>query len=108
MKKNAFATLLKDIIIALVAWFIGYGLLKSGFGMEAEAARYVAIYASFIPFGWRWATKLITAVSLKGLGYKLLISLCLGFIAIFVVFGGDLIKCIAQLFTSGKRAKAVS
>ena len=108
MKKNAFVTLLKDIIIALVAWFIGCSLLTSGFAMEAEAARYVAIYASFIPFGWRWANKMITAVSLRGLGYKLLISLCLGFIAIFVVFGADIIKCIAQLFTSRKRVAAAS
>ena len=61
-----------------------------------------------IPFGWRWANQLITAITLKGLGYKLLISLFLGFIAIFVVFGADLIKCIAQMSKSRKRVRAAS
>ena len=108
MKNNAFATLLKDIIIALVAWFIGCSFLTSGFAMDAETARYMAMMVACIPFGWRWANQLITAITLKGLGIKVLISLFLGCFAIFVVFGGDIIKCIAQLTKSKKRVRAAS
>ena len=49
-----------------------------------------------LPFGWRWASKIITATSLKGIGIKLLISVLLGFIAIFVVVIKDIIVFIHE------------
>ena len=100
MKKNAFATLIKDVILALVAWGISAMLLQSGFDMTGGDAAMLATMCAGIPFGWRWSSKIISAVSLKGVGIKLLISLFLGCFAIFLVIGLDVIRCIGQLFGS--------
>ena len=97
MKNHAFATLIKDVLMAVIAWGIGWMLLKSGFDMEGSGAAVMASLVACIPFGWRWASKIITAVSLYGIGLKLLISVIVGMFAIFVVLGVDVIRCIASL-----------
>ena len=103
MKKNAFATLIKDVILALAAWGICAMLLQSGFEMGGSEAAMMATAFAGIPFGWRWASKIITAVSFYGIGIKLLISFVLGMFAIFVVLGLDVIRCIGQLLGGNKR-----
>lgn len=105
MKKNAFATLVKDVILALAAWGIAAMLLSSGFGMEGAAVTSGAMAFAGVPFGWRWASNIVSAVSLKGVGIKLLISLFLGCFAIFLVIGTDVIRCIGQLFGTIAGAK---
>ena len=105
MKKNAFATLIKDIILALVAWGISAMLLQSGLGMPGGDAAMLATMCAGIPFGWRWSSKIISAVSLKGIGIKLFISLLLGMFAIFLVLGWDVICCIGQLISKGSQKK---
>ena len=105
MKKNAFATLIKDVILALVAWGISAMLLQSGFDMTGGDAAMLATMCAGIPFGWRWSSKIIRAVSLKGVGIKLLISLVLGMFAIFLVLGWDVICCIGQLMGKGTENK---
>lgn len=105
MKKNAFATLIKDIILALVAWGISAMLLQSGLGMPGGDAAMLATMCAGIPFGWRWSSKIISAVSLKGIGIKLFISLFLGMFAIFLVLGWDVICCIGQLMGRGSEKK---
>ena len=105
MKKNAFATLIKDIILALVAWGISAMLLQSGLGMPGGDAAMLATMCAGIPFGWRWSSKIISAVSLKGIGIKLFISLLLGMFAIFLVLGWDMICCIGQLISKGSQKK---
>ena len=105
MKKNAFATLIKDIILALVAWGISAMLLQSGLGMPGGDAAMLATMCAGIPFGWRWSSKIISAVSLKGIGIKLFISLLLGMFAIFLVLGWDVICCIGQLMGRGSEKK---
>ena len=100
MKKNAFATLIKDVILALAAWGIAAMLLSSGFGVEGAAVTSGAMVFAGVPFGWRWASNIISAVSLKGVGIKLLIALFLGWFAIFLVIGLDVIRYIGQLFGS--------
>lgn len=97
MKKNAFATLIKDIILALVAWGISAMLLQSGLGMPGGDAAMLATMCAGIPFGWRWSSKIITALSFQGICLKLLISLILGMFAIFVVIGWDVVCCIGQI-----------
>lgn len=103
MKNNAFATLIKDVILALVAWGISAMLLQSGFGIPGGDAAMLATVCAGIPFGWRWSSKIISAVSFKGIGIKLVISLILGMFAIFVVLGWDVICCIGQLIGGSKR-----
>jgi len=104
MKNNAFATLIKDILMAVIAFGIGYMLLKSGFGIEAPGCLVLASFVACIPFGWRWASNIITAVSLYGIGLKLMISVLLGMFAIFIVLGGDVIRCIASMFQGKAQA----
>ena len=105
MKKNAFATLIKDVLMAGIAWVVGLMILTSGFDMTGPEAQYLALYFTCIPFGWRWASNIITAVSLKGIGIKLLISLFLGMVAIVIVLGGDVIRCLGSLISSVKKSK---
>lgn len=100
MKKNAFATLIKDVILAAVAWGISAMMIQSMFAMPMSDAAMMATMCAGIPFGWRWSSKIITAVSFYGIGIKLLISLLLGMFAIFLVIGLDVLRCIGQLFGS--------
>ena len=104
MKRNAFATLIKDVLLAVIAWGLGLALLHSGFDLEGAALQGAAFYVACIPFGWRWASNIITAVSLRGIGLKLLISLFLGMFAIFVVLGGDVLRCLGRLASCRKRS----
>lgn len=103
MKNNAVSTLVKDVLIAAIAWGIGVMFFTSGFAMDANTAYGAACLAACIPFGWRWASKIITAYTLKGIGIKLLISVFLGMFAIFVVLGMDVVRCLGQLLTARKR-----
>ena len=103
MKKNAFATLIKDIILALVAWGISAMLLQSGLGMPGGDAAMLATMCAGIPFGWRIASSFITAVSMRGVVMKLGIALLVGMFAIFIVLGWDVIRCIGQLIGNGAK-----
>ena len=97
MKRNAVITLIKDIILAVAAWGIFTFLLTALDGnMDPSDARILALLFAGIPFGWRWASNIITAVSFKGIGIKLAISLFLGWFAIVVVMITDIIRCIAE------------
>ena len=105
MKKNAFVTLGKDILLAVIAWAIGSMLLSSGFGMDVSDARMMATLCAGIPFGWRIASKFITAVSMRGVLEKLGIALLVGMFAIFIVLGWDIVCCIGQLMGTGAEKK---
>ena len=109
MKRNAFATLIKDLIFAAIAWGIGIFVLTnagSAGGMEMEQAKMAAMLFAGIPFGWRWSSKIITALTFKGVAIKLLISFFLGWLAIFVVLGIDAVKWIAEMVGNAKVRKA--
>ena len=77
-------------------------LLNSLGGQFAEGASMLAFYAACIPFGWRWASSIISAVTLQGIGIKLLIALLLGMVAIFVVIGWDALRALGSLFSALK------
>ena len=53
------------------------------------------IVLGFIPFGWRWASNIITAVSLYGIVLKLMICLVLGLVAGPVTLGKDIILLLS-------------
>lgn len=105
MKKNAFAILIKDVILAAIAWAVAGMLLNSGFGMPAKDAFMMATICAGIPFGWRIASSFITAVSMRGVVMKLGIALLVGMFAIFIVLGWDVIRCIGQLISKGSQKK---
>lgn len=93
MKKKAIFRLVKDLV--LVALLGGLGALA--FFSDASMSRGVQIFLTLafagLPFGWRWASKIITATSLKGILIKGIISGLLGSVAIFFVMIGDVIRC---------------
>lgn len=91
MKKTAIFTLIKDILLA--AAFAGIIYFISLEFLGPIAAPGMAFLCAGVPFGWRWASKIITAVSLAGIGIKFVFSLLLGWLAIFVVIIGDIIRC---------------
>ena len=109
MKRNAVGTLIKDIVLALVTWGICAFLLKElfvgGGSLTEEGAKTMAMLFAGIPFGWRWASKIITAVSMKGVAIKLGISIFLGWIAFFVVLIGDVIRCFTEKSQRMKKEK---
>ena len=102
---KAVATLIKDA--ALIA--ITFGLVGSVLGISASGSMIniitTAMFFGGIPFGWRWASKIITAVSLQGILLKLAISFFLGWIAVWVVVGGDVISLIAAIVSARKEIK---
>ena len=103
MNKNAIVKFMKDIILAAAFYGFGMLLLRScDFGSAANNM-FAPIFIAGIPFGWSWASKVITAMSVKGIGIKLSIALFLGWIAIWVVMIMDLIRCIAALVTRARR-----
>ena len=97
MKKNAFIALAKDSIIALATWGIFALLIGSLFEVDAAGAKTFAIYFAGLPFGWRIASKVITAVSFKGLGIKFLIATFVGCFAVVGILGWDVLRCIGPL-----------
>ena len=90
MKKEAIRVVIKDFVIILLMQIIAIPFTA----YEGAGYRFLWLAITGIPFGWRWASKLITAVSMKGLGQKIVISALLGCVAIFVV----VIKDIIQVF----------
>ena len=71
MKKEALKTLIKDFVIILLMQIIA---VPFGFYDDGMGYRFLWLAITGIPFGWRWASSIITAVSLKGIGLKLLFS----------------------------------
>lgn len=103
MKRNAISRLIKDIIIAAI-FVVPFSFILADYVGPGINAVCLSFFFAGIPFGWRWSSKIITAVSLKGIGLKLLISFFLGWIAIWIVLISDVIRCIASGVGSRKRA----
>ena len=92
MKKDAISRLVKDGILAAIAIVLAVVIYKSGNGGILGA---VTLFVPGIPFGWRWASKFITAITFHGIGIKLGIAMVLGWLALPVVLISDVVRCIA-------------
>lgn len=88
----------KDVI--KVAIFVGviaviFTAVAIGDGNSLGESIFLGIGVSLIlggiPSGWRWASNIITAVSVTGIGIKAMISLFLGWIALPVRIVKDII-----------------
>lgn len=94
MKKKAILTLVKDILlIAILGGFMAL-LCSVETSLSYGGLVFVWLAITGLPFGWRWASKIITAVSLKGIAIKALIAALLGCVAIFAVPIADVIRCL--------------
>ena len=89
---NSKKTLIKDLVIL--------GIMIAIAAATLDTTPLAVIFLG-VPFGWRWASKIITAVSLTGVVAKFLISAALGYIALPVV----LIKDIIAVFVEAKENK---
>lgn len=99
MRKKAIFTLVKDVVIAVLACFLITFILGEG-GIDIFKGQtnpyncfFIGLLVAGIPFGWRWASKLFSAISARGILIKLVFALLLGWVAIFVVIIGDIIRC---------------
>lgn len=98
MKKNVFVTLIKDSLIAGASWGIAAMMLNSLFpSFGTEGAMAMAIYFAGLPFGWRIASRIITAVSFKGFGIKFLIATFIGCFAVVGILALDILRCVGPL-----------
>ena len=91
MKKEAMKTLIKDLIIILILGGLAAIVIVPDVSMGAGTKWFFWSAITGIPFGWKWASKLITAITLKGVGLKILFSALLGCIALYVVTIRDVI-----------------
>ena len=99
--KKSIMNLVKDLLIAAPLFLFSIMLFSTENSLEPAVQGMLTFASSGIPFGWRWASKIITAVSLYGVGIKLLISLVLGMFAIVIVLGGDVIRFIVHATKNG-------
>jgi len=95
-RREAKLTLIKHIILAVVAW--GVGALF--FGTLAELGIFgifPALFLAGVPFGWMWLSRIFHVYSLNSFIFKLLLSIVIGWFAIFVVLILDIIAlCVAE------------
>ena len=89
-KREAKFRLIRDIIIAVVAWGVG-SLLFATLGELGFLGILAGLFVAGVPFGWMWLSKIFSAWSLPAIAVKLLSAIFLGWIAIFVVFIMDII-----------------
>lgn len=101
MRNHAIRLFIKDLVTLAIAAALGYYITLYGFDAP-EFAELGACTAACLPFGWRWASHIITAVSLYGIGIKAVLSVVLGMFAVPVCLLMDLVR----VFTSGRRVPA--
>ena len=86
---------IKDLVL-----FVFFGL---AFALAMPTGGYAILFIcvfvafGFVPFGWRWANNIVTAVSLYGIVIKLCLSLLIGFVAGPVTLGKDIISVVSYV-----------
>lgn len=87
--------LIKDIIIAGIAWAVGFGVAFSEFYEDGVAGFFFAFMIGLIvagvPFGWRWLSNIFSTLSFYMIAIKGVLSLFLGWIALPIVIVKDII-----------------
>ena len=95
MKKTAMHPFIKDLLlIVILGGFMLFMANTLNDGNPPAIDLFLCFAITGIPFGWRWANKMFTAVSFKGFILKVVWAACLGCVAIFVIVIKDLIDFI--------------
>lgn len=97
MKETAKKALIKDIVIfavTVVGMAAFWGSFMNMLMGDATMGIFLSIFFTGIPFGWRWASKVITAVSLYGIVLKAMIALFLGWLAAPVTIIVDIVRFV--------------
>ena len=100
-KKQASNQLVKDIILAVAATVIIAIIATLSMGTDVLGGIFIGIFLSGIPFGWRWLSKVITAIGLVAIIAKFLGAILLGWVALPIV----IVKNIIQLAVAAKNEK---
>ena len=103
-KSEAREKFIKDLITLVIGIVVG-GIIGINAipGDKAVAFIMFGLFLGGIPLGWKFASHIITAVSLIGIIGKLFISLVLGWIAAPIT----VIKDIVSLFVASKNDTSV-
>ena len=104
--KKSIMNLVKDLLIAAPLFLFSIMLFSTEISLEPAVKGMLTFAISGIPFGWRWASNIITAVSLKGIGLKALISAFLGCVAMPIALGGDVIRVLSALIKTIRNSNA--
>ena len=86
---------IKDVVLFVLFGFAGILFAASMGESDASVNIFLYILFGFIPFGWRWASNIVTAVSLYGIVIKGGLSMLLGIIAGPVTLGKDIISLVS-------------
>ncbi len=89
------AKLIKDVVLFVLFGFIGLGVAASSGETAASVQTFLFIMFGFLPFGWSWASHIVTAVSLYGILLKGGLSMFLGIAAGPVTLGMDIFSLVA-------------
>ncbi|MBQ6931160.1 MAG: hypothetical protein IJN38_03440 [Clostridia bacterium] len=100
-KKQATNQLVKDIIVAVAATAIIAFLASTFMESDLSVGIIAGIFFSGIPFGWRWLSKIFTALGFLAIVAKLFGAILLGWVALPIV----IVKDIIQLAVAAKNEK---
>ena len=100
-KKQAVTRLVKDIILAVAATIIIAFIFTAMGACDFAMGLLAGFMLSGIPFGWRWLSKIFTALGLLAIIAKFFGAMLLGWLALPIV----LIKDIIQVISSAKAEK---
>lgn len=95
MKEEMKKQLIKDIAIAIIAWVVVAIIFITLSGQSIALGILGGFMCAGIPFGWRWSSKIFSAISLYTIAIKAILSIFLGWIALPVIIIKDIIA-IAQ------------
>lgn len=88
--------LIKDIVLFLSVGALFAVLTTLDSGIDLTGLIVLVFLFGCVPFGWRWASHIITAIGLWGIVIKFIISLFLGFIAAPVEIIKDIIVVVKE------------
>lgn len=91
MKEEMKKQLIKDIVIAIIAWVVVAILFIALNGQSIALSLLMGFMCAGIPFGWRWSSKIFSAISLYTIALKVILSIFLGWIALPVIIIKDII-----------------
>ena len=90
MKSEAKKMLIKDLTTAGIAWAIS-AVVFGVTGLGIFGGIILGMFMAGLPFGWRWLSKFVSACNFQGLLIKVMLSMVLGWLAIFIILIKDII-----------------
>lgn len=95
-KKKAVKKLIKHLIIFVIAIVVAASIVVGVMGDQSSIflGIFGGLFFAGIPFGWKVASNIITAVSFIGIIFKALISMVIGWVALPITIIKDIIAVV--------------